>query len=685
MASKIIVNLDTSKENYIVAKCKQNDDLTLEAFIYENGESLDLTNKEITIQALKADGTYIIQSTGITKENNKMLAELIRDFSRVPGTTKIEIVLVESSKQNTTFSFYLEVVGSVIRGAVQSSNTATILEALDNKIIEAGQVKQETEELVQSGGAATKGEVQEINASLEENTQELATTIKKQGDVLGGIIPTPFRTPTINVFNSYPTNLCPYIPCWIEGNTIYAYGRDNTLRKSTDGGRTFIKKGYNAYGFGAYDCFLKCKDGSLLNIQSATNPPTIQRSIDDGVTWTMVYTLRTNIVPLGSQSLCIDDNTGYIYLGEYNKAPTDKIGVIISKDNGATWQEFYMWEGENTTVGTPNRIRHVHAVQYDPIDKRIIICTGDSTDDTGLWRTTANGLGVEKIIVNSMLPSVEIDSPRSIGVMTFPNYIAWGADTTYVPYLFRIARSEIGKANPKIEKIYRLNSSAWFTCKAGNDNNTWLFSASQEGSSIDKLCHLYAVTDEGKTCWEVGSIATNLSSVSSSLQPVGSPHSHGDSLYLVTRGFDIKQVWNLQVSKGFVQIPRPQQFSEVLVQQTFNGVNMSVPPQTEIIFGTSVAGAFAKNLNVFECNVGEIDAGGTIGNLKIQIKKRSDGTVLYETSNNSDRYTTRQDMGLEISKVLLTGGDRIDFVIKNLHAGTTIKCSPSVTFGWGLA
>lgn len=168
MASKININLDTSKENYLVAKCKQNDDLTLEASIFENGLALDLTNKTITIQALKSDNTYIIQNTDIVKENNKINAELDRDFSRVPGTTKIEIVLVESSKQNTTFSFYLEVVGSVIRGAVQSSNTATILEALDNKIIEAGQVKQETEELVQSGGAATKGEVQEINASLEQ-------------------------------------------------------------------------------------------------------------------------------------------------------------------------------------------------------------------------------------------------------------------------------------------------------------------------------------------------------------------------------------------------------------------------------------------------------------------------------------------------------------------------------------
>ena len=105
MASKIVVNLDTSKELYGVFKCKQNDDLTLEANIYENGASKDLTNCSIVVQAKKADNTYIIQNTDITKDKNKFIVNLVRDFTRVPGETKIEVVLTESSKQNTTFSF----------------------------------------------------------------------------------------------------------------------------------------------------------------------------------------------------------------------------------------------------------------------------------------------------------------------------------------------------------------------------------------------------------------------------------------------------------------------------------------------------------------------------------------------------------------------------------------------------
>lgn len=167
MASKIVVNLDTSKEVFLNSKCKQNDDLILECNIFENGLAKDLTNCSVVIQALKADKTYIIQNTDIIKSNNKFTANLVRDFTRIAGKTEIEIVLTESSKQNTTFSFCLEVVGSVIRGAVESRNTVTILENLQDKIEEAGVVKQETEQLIEKGGAATKGDIQEVNAQLD--------------------------------------------------------------------------------------------------------------------------------------------------------------------------------------------------------------------------------------------------------------------------------------------------------------------------------------------------------------------------------------------------------------------------------------------------------------------------------------------------------------------------------------
>lgn len=173
MASEIIINLDTSKEHYILAKCKQNDDLILKGSIFENGIKKDLTNCSIVVQAKKADNTYIIQNTDITKIDNDFEVILVRDFTRVAGRTEIEVVLTESSKQNTTFSFCLEVVSSVIKGVVESSNTVTILEELENKIVKAGEVKEETEHLIQNGGAATTGDIAKVNASLADMSDYL--------------------------------------------------------------------------------------------------------------------------------------------------------------------------------------------------------------------------------------------------------------------------------------------------------------------------------------------------------------------------------------------------------------------------------------------------------------------------------------------------------------------------------
>ena len=156
MASKIEVNLDTSKEIYKYYKCKQNDDLTLIANIFDNGAAKDLTNCSIVIQAKKADKTSVIQNTDIKKLDKKFEANLVRDFTRAPGETLIEVVLVEGGKQNTTFSFILEVYASVIKGAEESKDLITSLEVMQDAVVEMGKISEETKELIQNSGAASK-------------------------------------------------------------------------------------------------------------------------------------------------------------------------------------------------------------------------------------------------------------------------------------------------------------------------------------------------------------------------------------------------------------------------------------------------------------------------------------------------------------------------------------------------
>lgn len=185
MASKIEVNLDTSKEIYKYYKCKQNDDLTLIANIFDNGAAKDLTNCSIVIQAKKADKTSVIQNTDIKKLDKKFEANLVRDFTRAPGETLIEVVLVEGGKQNTTFSFILEVYASVIKGAEESKDLITSLEVMQDAVVEMGKISKETEELIANSGAASKEEINKVNTQLAEKAScfETITTMKASNNI----------------------------------------------------------------------------------------------------------------------------------------------------------------------------------------------------------------------------------------------------------------------------------------------------------------------------------------------------------------------------------------------------------------------------------------------------------------------------------------------------------------------
>src|SRR5690606_25916760 len=137
----------------------------------------------------------------------------------------------------------------------------------------------------------------------------------------------------------------------------------------------------------------------------------------------IVFTFRTDTKLLGTQSWAIDKETGYIYMGEYFKKELNEIVLHRSIDNGATWQAFYTFKGGLATGN--DKIKHIHAVQWDHVAKRIVISTGDGTAFTGLWRVNASNDGLEKILTNDMLPASDVDVPRSIGIMPFDDYIAW--------------------------------------------------------------------------------------------------------------------------------------------------------------------------------------------------------------------------------------------------------------------
>ena len=200
MASKIVVNLDTSKENFLIEKCVQGDDITIEANIFENGVIKDLANHGVVINVLKPDGTYVVETVevaGIT--GNKITKLMNKQTTTAYGIGKVMITLTDANTlQNSTFEFKLDIKKFVTEGAIASGTAVPIVQELTQKITEATKVKNDTEALIQGGGAATKAELDAkpdgVSVYTGTNGNALATTganvgkkddmfVAKNGDV----------------------------------------------------------------------------------------------------------------------------------------------------------------------------------------------------------------------------------------------------------------------------------------------------------------------------------------------------------------------------------------------------------------------------------------------------------------------------------------------------------------------
>lgn len=542
-------------------------------------------------------------------------------------------------------------------------------------------------EIVDARGGETllRHRLDKVDARLAQTETDISNRVRlKKIDTGGGQFPQPLRVPTLNTKSMFPTKTNPYYPLWVKGKEIYAYGKDHTLRKSVDEGKTWEVKGNNARGFSITRCFLKTSTGTLLAV-SGMPQQEILRSTDDGMTWEVVFTLRNNTVALGTQSWAIDEETGYIYFGEYNTAELEVVNLYRSTDDGLTWDVFHSFRG-GLASGDHAKIKHIHAVQWDHVDKRIVICTGDGTDYTGLWRVNATGDGIEKILTNDMLPSKGVDIPRCIGIMPFDDYIAWAGDTTLHPYIFRIKRSEIGTGNINVERIYRLNSTAWFTCRASNDGSVWVVSASNEGSnSIDNLVHLYAVEDQGETVWEIGSIPADLNASAGSLMPVGLPQNHNENFYLTTRNFTDSLTWGFRLGKGFNSIPVPEPLPNYVFPQTVStSGEVTLTAGEEKLIGITRAGTRARCLNILEAFIMVTERGGVSPAYQRLIVRRENGEELFSFQNSSERRVARLDFANEIAKTGdLPNGETVYIFVKNIHHSVTIKVVASLTFAWG--
>lgn len=167
------INLDFEKKTCEIIQIKQFDDRTLTAFLFQNGIPYDLTGCSIQLNLSNCDGGVVNQTQDIVITNNKVVALLKKDFTRVYGISKMEIVVIKSGKQLSTFTFKLDIEPSVLgSGTLQPNIVVDVIEVLTSKINEAVAAKEETKQLIATGNAATKGDIATINEQLDSKASK---------------------------------------------------------------------------------------------------------------------------------------------------------------------------------------------------------------------------------------------------------------------------------------------------------------------------------------------------------------------------------------------------------------------------------------------------------------------------------------------------------------------------------
>lgn len=514
------------------------------------------------------------------------------------------------------------------------------------------------------------------------------------------------RRPVLTIDRAYPNDLHDHAVLGFSGGTMYLYGRDRTLRSTGNYGSQVIKLANSGAGVWArLGIFLRTAAGSLITTYhpDAGGAPSIVRSNNLGLSFTEVISARTNIEYQGATSIAQDPNTGRLYLSEYvtvGAATVPTFKILKSDDDGATWSTFH--EFNRAGAGA---VRHGHGVQWDPIGGRMFFLTGDSEAAAGMYRTNSGATALEPVFLNSH--GVGGQKPATaVGMMFFPDAIAWGMDQTTDSEVIRVSRDQIGATTPAYESVGRLQSTAFHCVRTKADNTEWLMSVSNEnlgaGSVDPQVTHLYRVADNATTLDEVAAFNVLDAAEVRYAQPVGSNPLHLDPDGLawigiqsngvldrldgVTLGsqYAVRLGWGTQSHRRADESRRP--FYAPTAQSS--GLTSLTASQTKVFGGVKVPASTRK---LYIMDMGCLNIAGAGGAVKVQVWNATTGALLtdsgsgaaLESTFQSVRENRKQEAGSHVYVTgLINAGDVLHFRIVE-RTGVAVDGTAFVSYAFG--
>lgn len=166
---------------------------------------------------------------------------------------------------------------------------------------------------------------------------------------------------------------------------------------------------------------------------------------------------------------------GNLYIGEYGKPNGIGKRILMSKDDGYTWECVHQFK--------PDEIRHIHALLWDKYEQKIWVFTGDFNPEPQVFKTDKEFMNFERVGGGTQ-------EWRSCHALFSEKYVDWMMDCP----LEEVHHIRLNRSTNEITVGQAFAGPVWFANQYGDI--AFAASAQEVGPSHkDKKLHLYKTND----------------------------------------------------------------------------------------------------------------------------------------------------------------------------------------------
>lgn len=169
----------------------QGDTIKWDIFLSSSSLVSNLKNSTLQVKIVKEDNSFILQSSGIIVEAEKLSIKIDKQATVIPGKVEMVLSIFENEEIITTCIKELLIKEDITKDKIKSENIVTIISEIQEKVLDGKKIILEIEEVIKRGDISTmKEDINSLQNDVVKNTNDIVflnNTIYNQNSVIGEV------------------------------------------------------------------------------------------------------------------------------------------------------------------------------------------------------------------------------------------------------------------------------------------------------------------------------------------------------------------------------------------------------------------------------------------------------------------------------------------------------------------